>query len=59
MKYGYARVSPSGKSESVDAQARRLAKGGCKEGFRDVHASGAKADGCSSVGKATSIADVP
>jgi hypothetical protein len=26
MKYGYARVSPGGKSESVDAQARQLAK---------------------------------
>jgi hypothetical protein len=24
MKYGYARVSPGGKSESVEAQARQL-----------------------------------
>ena len=30
MKYGYARVSPGGKSESVDAQARQLTKAGCK-----------------------------
>ncbi len=44
MKYGYARVSPGGKSESVDAQARQLAKAGCKKVFRDVHVSGAKAD---------------
>ncbi|MGB6239310.1 MAG: hypothetical protein WBG16_18410 [Bradyrhizobium sp.] len=34
---GYARVSPGGKSESVDAQARQLAKAGCKKVFRDVH----------------------
>ena len=26
MKYGYARVSPGGKSESVEAQARQLTK---------------------------------
>jgi hypothetical protein len=26
MKYGYARVSPGGKSESVDAQTRQLTK---------------------------------
>jgi DNA invertase Pin-like site-specific DNA recombinase len=44
MKYGYARVSPGGKSESVDAQARQLTKAGCKKVFRDVHVSGAKAD---------------
>jgi DNA invertase Pin-like site-specific DNA recombinase len=44
MKYGYARVSPGGKSESVDAQARQLAKAGCRKVFRDVHVSGAKTD---------------
>jgi len=44
MKYGYARVSPGGKSESVDAQARQLAKAGCRKIFRDVHVSGAKTD---------------
>jgi DNA invertase Pin-like site-specific DNA recombinase len=44
MKYGYARVSPGGKSESVDAQARQLTKAGCKKVFRDVHVSGAKSD---------------
>src|SRR5271166_5077007 len=44
MKYGYARVSPGGKSESVDAQARQLTKAGCKKFFRDVHVSGAKTD---------------
>ena len=44
MKYGYARVSPGGKSESVDAQARQLTKAGCKTVFRDVHVSGAKTD---------------
>jgi DNA invertase Pin-like site-specific DNA recombinase len=44
MKYGYARVSPGGKSESVDAQARQLTKAGCRKVFRDVHASGAKTD---------------
>jgi len=42
MKYGYARVSPGGKSESVEAQARQLSKAGCKKVFRDVHVSGAK-----------------
>jgi DNA invertase Pin-like site-specific DNA recombinase len=42
MKYGYARVSPGGKSESVEAQARQLTKAGCKKVFRDVHVSGAK-----------------
>src|SRR5215472_6166532 len=42
MKYGYARVSPGGKSESVDAQARRLTRAGCRKVFRDVHVSGAK-----------------
>ncbi len=42
MKYGYARVSPGGKSESVDAQVRQLTKAGCKKVFRDVHVSGAK-----------------
>ena len=44
MKYGYARVSPGGKSESVDAQARQLTNAGCKKVFRDVHVSGAKTD---------------
>ena len=44
MKYGYARVSPGGKSESVEAQARQLTKAGCRKVFRDVHVSGAKAD---------------
>src|SRR5262249_41800321 len=44
MKYGYARVSPDGKSESVDAQAKQLTKAGCKKVFRDVHVSGAKTD---------------
>ena len=44
MKWGYARVSPGGKSESVDAQARALTKAGCKKVFRDVHVSGAKTD---------------
>src|ERR1700757_5036185 len=44
MKYGYARVSPGGKSESVEAQARQLTKAGCKKVFRDVHVSGAKTD---------------
>ena len=44
MKYGYARVSPGGKSESVDAQARQLTKAGCRKVFRDVHVSGAKPD---------------
>jgi DNA invertase Pin-like site-specific DNA recombinase len=44
MKYGYARVSPGGKSESVDAQTRQLTKAGCGKVFRDVHVSGAKTD---------------
>jgi DNA invertase Pin-like site-specific DNA recombinase len=44
VKYGYARVSPSGKSKSVDAQARQLANAGCKKVFRDIHVSGAKTD---------------
>jgi DNA invertase Pin-like site-specific DNA recombinase len=44
MKYGYARVSPGRKSESVDAQARQLTKAGCRKVFRDVHVSGAKTD---------------
>jgi DNA invertase Pin-like site-specific DNA recombinase len=44
MKYGYARGSPGGKSESVEAQARQLTKAGCKKVFRDVHVSGAKTD---------------
>jgi DNA invertase Pin-like site-specific DNA recombinase len=44
MKYGYARVSPDGKSESVDAQTRQLTKAGCRKVFRDVHVSGAKTD---------------
>ena len=43
MKYGYARVSTDGKSESVDAQVRQLTKAGCKKVFRDVP-SGAKTD---------------
>ena len=42
MKYGYARVSPGGKSESVEAQAPQLTKAGCEKVFRDVHVSGAK-----------------
>jgi DNA invertase Pin-like site-specific DNA recombinase len=41
MKCGYARVSTDG--QSVDAQARQLAKAGCKKVFREV-ASGAKTD---------------
>jgi hypothetical protein len=36
------KVSPGGKSESVDAQAQP-AKAGCKKVFR-VHGSGAKTD---------------
>ena len=44
MKYGYARVSPGGKSESVDAQTRQLTTAGCRKVFRDVHVSGAKTD---------------
>src|ERR1700753_1195174 len=44
MKYGYARVSPGGKSESVEVQARQLTKAGCRKVFRDVHVSGAKTD---------------
>src|ERR1700751_1029993 len=44
MKYGYARVSPGGKSASVEAQARQLTKAGCRKVFRDVHVSGAKTD---------------
>src|ERR1700753_2457270 len=44
MKYGYARVSPGGKSESVEAQARQLTKAGCRKVSRDVHVSGAKTD---------------
>jgi DNA invertase Pin-like site-specific DNA recombinase len=43
MKYGYARVSPGGKSESVDAQAKQLTKAGCRTMFREV-ATGAKSD---------------
>src|SRR6267154_2738295 len=43
-EYGYARVSPGGKSESVDAQTRQLTKAGCRKVFRDVHVSGAKTD---------------
>jgi DNA invertase Pin-like site-specific DNA recombinase len=42
MIYGYARVSPGGKSESVEAQVRQLTKAGCKKVFRDVHVIGAK-----------------
>ncbi len=44
MKYGYARVSPGGKSESVDAQARLLTKAGCRKAFCDIHVSEAKTD---------------
>jgi DNA invertase Pin-like site-specific DNA recombinase len=44
MKYGYARVSPGGKSESIDAQTRQLTNAGCRKVFRDVHVSGAKTD---------------
>jgi DNA invertase Pin-like site-specific DNA recombinase len=44
MKYGYVRVSPGGKSESVEAQTRQLTKAGCRKVFRDVHVSGAKTD---------------
>ena len=44
MKYGYARVSPGGKSESVEAQTRQLTEAGCRKVFRDVHVSGAKTD---------------
>src|SRR6267378_3717672 len=44
MKYGYARVSPGGKSDSVDAQTRQLTKAGCRKVFCDVHVSGAKID---------------
>jgi DNA invertase Pin-like site-specific DNA recombinase len=44
MKYGYARVSPGGKSESVDAQTLHLTKAGCRKVFRDVHVSGSKTD---------------
>jgi hypothetical protein len=41
MKYGSARVSTDG--QRVDAQARQLAKAGCKKVLREV-ASGAKTD---------------
>jgi len=34
MKYRCARISPSGNSESVEAQARQLTKTGCKKVFR-------------------------
>ena len=44
IRHGYARVSPGGKNESVEAQAQQLAKAGCRQMFRDVHASGAKTD---------------
>jgi len=44
MKYGYPRGSPGGKSESVDAQARRVTKAGCRKVFRDVHVGGAETD---------------
>ncbi|MGB9646662.1 MAG: recombinase family protein, partial [Stellaceae bacterium] len=40
----YARVSPGGKSEGVEAQPRQLTKAGCRKVFRDVHVSGAKTD---------------
>jgi hypothetical protein len=36
MKYGYARVSPGGKNESVEAQTRQLTKAGCRKVFRDT-----------------------
>ena len=41
MRYGYARVSTDG--QSAGAQARQLAKAGCRKVFREV-ASGAKTD---------------
>jgi DNA invertase Pin-like site-specific DNA recombinase len=44
MKYGYARVSPGGKSESAEAQAWQPTKAGCKKVFRDVRVSGAKTE---------------
>jgi DNA invertase Pin-like site-specific DNA recombinase len=55
MKYGYARVSPGGKSESVDAQTRQLTKAGCGKVFRDVHVSGAKTDRVQLRGCSTSL----
>lgn len=44
MKYDYARVSPGGKSRSVDTQAPQQAKAGCRKVFRDVPVSEAKTD---------------
>jgi DNA invertase Pin-like site-specific DNA recombinase len=44
VKIGYARVSPGGKSESVDAQAAQLRRAGCKKIIREIHVSGAKTD---------------
>lgn len=44
MKCGYARVSPGGKNESVEAQARQPTKAGCRKVFRDVRVSGAKTE---------------
>ena len=44
MKYGYARISPGGKSEGVEGQVLQLTKAGCKKVFRDMHVSGAKTD---------------
>jgi DNA invertase Pin-like site-specific DNA recombinase len=43
MKYGYARVSPGGTDDSVNAQVRALTKAGCKKVFREI-VSGAKTD---------------
>ena len=36
MIYGHVRVSPGGRSESVDVPARQLAKAGCKKVFRSL-----------------------
>lgn len=44
MIHGYARVSPGGKSESVEARARQLTKAGCKRVLHGVHVSGARTD---------------
>jgi DNA invertase Pin-like site-specific DNA recombinase len=44
MIYGYARVSLAARARAVAAQARQLAKAGCKKVFREVHVSGAKTD---------------
>jgi DNA invertase Pin-like site-specific DNA recombinase len=44
MKCGYAWISPGGKSESVDAQARQPTKAGWTQDFRSAHVCGANAD---------------